>query len=64
MNAIYSNERIEGLEGRYVAPHLFNGVLNGVEKCYTDNKDIKKAYEEAGIKVEPITKKRQKKGAE
>lgn len=63
MNAIYSDKRIDGLDGRYVKPSLFVGVLNGVDKCYTDDAEIKKAYELACIKVEPITKKtRSKKG--
>jgi len=59
---VYSNKKIEGLEGRYINPLLFDKVLN-VKVCYTDDKKIKEAYEEAGIKVEPIKKTRAKKGA-
>ncbi len=58
MTVIYSNQRVKGLEGRYINPVYFeaDGVMKDAEKVYTDDPAIKKAY--SGIEVLTITKKK------
>jgi hypothetical protein len=55
MNVIYSKTRVDGLNGRYIAPNLFAGVIRGAKVCYTDSEVIAGAYEAKGIKVLPLT---------
>jgi hypothetical protein len=61
MNIIYSDEKIEGLEGVYANPSLFNGDLENCQAVYTDREEIKQAYEKRGIKVLPLPKPKSKK---
>mgnify|MGYP006995581279 CR=1 FL=1 len=59
MTVIYSRNRVEGVKGFYADPSLFNGDTENCHLVYTDSKEIQKAYELKGIKVEPITKKKE-----
>ena len=63
MKVIYSNEKIDGVDGRYINPSLYSGIVRGVTLVMTDHNHIKEAYEAAGVEVEPITKKRAKRGS-
>jgi len=54
---IYSEKRIKGLKGRYIAPYFFKKEqLKGVEKVYTDDEKILKLCKEMKISHEKITK--------
>jgi len=57
MTVIYSAKRIEGLDGRYIDPRFYAGVVKCGE-VHTDDQSIKKDYEVVGVSVSPITKKR------
>lgn len=59
MNIIYSDNKIEGLKGAYASPSLFKECDN-CELVYTDDAEIKKAYEAKGVKVAPLTAKKPK----
>ena len=58
MNIIYSKTKKRGLDGIYADPSLFNGDTENVSVCYTDNQEIKDAYEKRGITVMPFTQTR------
>ena len=57
MILIYSN-KLENLKGDYINPPLFKkyGIEKGVSKVYSDDEQILKAYEDAGVLTERITK--------
>jgi len=61
MTLIYSNTKIEGLEGVYRNPLFFNGVEKA-ELVYTDNKKIAEAYKKNGVEVKSIKRKGNGKG--
>ena len=56
MNVIYANDRIKGLDGVYASESLFDGGCEVCDCVYTNNSDIKKAYEDKGIEVKPLDK--------
>ena len=56
MTLVYSNEKIEGLDGAYRNPAFFDGIEDGAEVVYTDSDVIAKAYKDAGIEVKTIEK--------
>lgn len=56
MNVIYADKKIDGLDGVYASPSLFKGDCENCSVVYTDDADIKKAYEAKGIEVNPISK--------
>jgi len=59
MNIIYSKTEIKDLEGVYADPELFNGdTESGTIVVYTDSDAIKSAYENKGVEVVAIPKKR------
>jgi len=50
---IYSNEKIEGLRGQYIAPYFFDEKqLEKVEKVYTVDENIEKICKSKKISVE------------
>ena len=56
---IYSNKRIEGLVGKYIAPHFFDEKqLKGVEKVYTVDEEIEKVCKVQKIPVEFVGKRK------
>ncbi len=57
MTLIYSNTKIEGLEGAYRNPAFFDGVEEGAEVVYTDDKKIKEAYAAQKVEVKALPKK-------
>lgn len=59
MILIYSNTKIEGLEGAYRNHAFFDGVEEGAEVVYTDDKRIKEAYAAKEIEVKALPKKGQ-----
>jgi len=59
MKFIYSSYKI-GIEGAYRNPLFFKGVDKKATLVLTDDNNIKKFYEDAGVKVEPITKPKRK----
>ena len=59
---IYSEKRVKGLRGKYIAPYFFEKrQLKGVEKVYTDDEKIIKTCKELGIECEKLTKSTSKK---
>lgn len=54
MIVIYSSKKIKGLDGVYASPALFNGDTENCTIAYTDDTDIKSAYEAKGILVKSI----------
>jgi len=61
---IYSNTRIEGKKGNYGNPIFFDKVNREATEVLTDDKLISEAYVNAGVKVNPLIKKRRRKGVE
>ena len=57
MTLIYSNAKVEGLEGAYRNPAFFDGVEEGAEVVYTDDKKIKEAYAAQKVEVKALPKK-------
>lgn len=55
MKVIYSEKHI-GIDGAYIAPFRFDGIVRGADEVFTDDVMIKDAYEAVGVKVVPITK--------
>ena len=54
---IYSQKRIKGLRGKYIAPYFFEKrQLEKAEKVYADYEKIVKVCKEIGIECERITK--------
>jgi len=54
---IYSEKRVKGLRGKYIAPYFFERrQLKGAEKVYADDERIIKACKELGIECEKLTK--------
>ncbi len=54
---IYSEKRVKGLRGKYIAPYFFERrQLKGAEKVYTDDEKIIKSCKELGIECEKLTK--------
>jgi len=53
---IYSDEIVEGMEGCYASPRLFNGDTDICNLVYTDDEDIAKIYKAKGVKVLPLKK--------
>ena len=51
MTFIYSNDEVDGVIGAYIAPRYFDGVEPNAKKVYANDKNIIKAYEDAGIEV-------------
>ena len=62
MTLIYSNTKIDGLEGAYRNPLFFDGIEKA-KLVYTNNKEIAKAYKDAGVEVKNIAKRGGKGGA-
>lgn len=56
MTLIYSSNKL-GLKGAYRSPKYFKVIEPKATLVYTDSEEIKKAYEDAKIEVEPITEK-------
>ena len=54
MRVIYSNERIEGLDGAYKNPRYFDGPYPFATEVFTDDETIAKAYIAAGVKVKRL----------
>jgi len=63
MTIIYSKNKIDGLNGIYANPSIFNGDTENCKLVYTDKQDIKLAYEKKGIKVEILPKVASKKAS-
>ena len=61
MNIIYSEKQIEGLNGIYANPSLFNGDTENCTAVYTNDNEIKEAYVKKGVEVLEIPKVKQKK---
>ena len=54
---IYSQKRIKGLRGKYIAPYFFEKrQLEKAEKVYTDDEKIAKVCKELNIECEKIIK--------
>jgi len=53
---IYSNERIDGVDGRYINPSLYSGVVRGATLVMTNHNHIKEAYEAAEVEVIELPK--------
>ena len=54
---IYSEKRVKGLRGKYIAPYFFEKrQLKEAEKVYADDERIVKACKELGIECEKLTK--------
>ena len=53
---IYSEKRIKGLRGKYIAPYFFEKrQLKRAEKVYADDEKILKACKELNIECKKIT---------
>jgi len=56
MTYIYSDKKVDNLQGCYIAPFRFKEIEKNATKVFTDNADIKKAYLNK-CEVLPIKKK-------
>ena len=62
MTIIFSNEKIEGLEGVYANPAYFDGYFDaGTDLVITENKHIAETAKLRGFKVKGFTKQPPKK---
>ena len=58
MTIVYSDKRVDGVDGAYRNPAFFDGLEEGAKVVYTDDESIAKLYKDAGVEVKPITKRK------
>jgi hypothetical protein len=54
MTIIYSNNRVDGLDGKYANPAYFAGAEVNATLVYTNDNNIASIYKEAGVEVKKI----------